>query len=106
MSANNSTTPTTPYVKRIQYDKATKDFAMYLNDELQGYANSYLQAEITLNNLVHDLLLHDVLPVETSEAEADSVAEDSCECGETERDRLIVSETGYICVWCLQHPYN
>jgi hypothetical protein len=44
------------YRKMIVYDRKSRDFAMYLNGELVGYAATYLQAESTLNKLVYELL--------------------------------------------------
>lgn len=44
------------YRKMIVYDRETRDFAMYLNGELVGYAPTYLEAEIQLNKLVYELL--------------------------------------------------
>lgn len=44
------------YRKMIVYDRKTRDFAMYLDGELVGYAPTYLQAESTLNQLVYELL--------------------------------------------------
>lgn len=44
------------YRKTIVYDRKSRDFAMYLNGELVGYAPTYLQAEATLNQLVYELL--------------------------------------------------
>lgn len=44
------------YTKRIEYDQETRDFAMYLNDELVGFARTYQEAEITLDQLIFELL--------------------------------------------------
>lgn len=44
--------------KAIQYDAETRDFAMYLDKEIVGYARSYADAELRLNELVHDILTH------------------------------------------------
>ena len=44
------------YRKMIVYDRKTKDFALYLNGELVGYAPTYLEAESILNKLVYELL--------------------------------------------------
>lgn len=52
-------TPKAPprhYRKMVLYSRTNKDFAMYLNGELVGYAATYLQAESTLNQLVYELL--------------------------------------------------
>lgn len=50
------------YKKEIKWDRETKDFAMYLDGTLVGYARSYLEGEITLNNLVHETLKHQPAP--------------------------------------------
>jgi hypothetical protein len=42
--------------KQIVYDRETKDFAMYLDGEFVGYALTYLEAEVTLNELALDLI--------------------------------------------------
>lgn len=51
------TTQRTPaYIKSIQYDRETHDFAMYLDGELVGFAATYDEAERRLDALVYDLL--------------------------------------------------
>lgn len=42
--------------KEIVYDPETKDFAMYLDGELVGFARTYQEAEATLDELVYELL--------------------------------------------------
>lgn len=44
------------YRKEIVYDRATRDYAMYLDGELVGFARTYHDAEITLDELVYVLL--------------------------------------------------
>jgi hypothetical protein len=44
------------YEKSIKYDRATRDFALYLNDDLVGFAASYHEGEIILDRLVFELL--------------------------------------------------
>lgn len=44
------------YRKEIVYDRATRDYAMYLDDELIGFARNYHEAEITLDRIVFELL--------------------------------------------------
>jgi hypothetical protein len=44
------------YTKEIIYDSETRDFAMYLDGELVGFARTYQEAEQTLNELIYDLL--------------------------------------------------
>lgn len=50
------------YRKQIVYDRETKDFAMYLDGELVGYARTYLEAEVTLDQLVYELLASGYFP--------------------------------------------
>jgi glutamate mutase epsilon subunit len=47
---------TNMYEKAIVYNAEDKDFALYLNGELCGFARSYQEGETTLNELVYDLL--------------------------------------------------
>ncbi len=44
------------YRKEIVYDPETRDFAMYLDNELVGFARTYQEAEITLDQLVFELM--------------------------------------------------
>lgn len=44
------------YRKEIIYDSEMHDFAMYLDGELVGYARTYAEAEITLAQLVFELI--------------------------------------------------
>jgi hypothetical protein len=44
------------YEKEIVYDPETRDFAMYLDGELVGFARTYQEAEVTLDALVFELL--------------------------------------------------
>lgn len=44
------------YRKEIVYSRETRDFAMYLDGELVGFARTYHEAEITLDQLVYELL--------------------------------------------------
>jgi hypothetical protein len=44
------------YQKEIVYDRETHDYAMYLDGELVGFARTYHEAEITLDQLVLELL--------------------------------------------------
>lgn len=44
--------------KRIQYDRQSKDFAAYLNEELIGYFGSYHAAEVEIDRLVFEALTH------------------------------------------------
>ena len=42
--------------KEIIYDRETRDYAMYLDNELIGFARTYHEAEISLDQLVFELL--------------------------------------------------
>jgi hypothetical protein len=42
--------------KLILYDRTTKDFAIYIDGELIGYARSYLEAEAVLDQLHMEIL--------------------------------------------------
>jgi hypothetical protein len=42
--------------REIAYDDETRNFAMYLDGELIGFARTYQEAEITLDALVFELL--------------------------------------------------
>jgi hypothetical protein len=44
------------YRKEIVYDRETRDYAMYLDGELVGFARNYHEAEITLDQLVFELM--------------------------------------------------
>jgi hypothetical protein len=41
--------------KDIAYDPETRDFAMYLDSELVGFARTYQEAESTLDELIAEL---------------------------------------------------
>jgi hypothetical protein len=38
------------------YDRSTRDFAIYVDGELIGYARSYLEAEAVLDQLYMEIL--------------------------------------------------
>lgn len=44
------------YEKAVIYDPETGDWAMYLDGELVGFARTYDEAEVTLDQLVAELL--------------------------------------------------
>lgn len=44
------------YAKEIRYDRETRDYAMYLDGELVGFARTYHEAEVTLDHLVFELI--------------------------------------------------
>ena len=50
------TTTDATYAREISYDRSSRDYAMYLDGELVGYARTYHEAEITLDELVFELL--------------------------------------------------
>ena len=43
------------YRKQIIHDRTTRDYAMYLNGELVGFARTYREAEAALNQLIFKL---------------------------------------------------
>ncbi len=47
---------TSMYRKEIIYDRETRDYAMYLDGELVGFARTYHEAEVTLDQLVFELM--------------------------------------------------
>lgn len=44
------------YRKSIEYDRETHDYACYLDGELVGFARTYHEAEVMLDQLVFELL--------------------------------------------------
>jgi hypothetical protein len=44
------------FVKEITYDRETRDYAMYLDGNPCGFARTYHEAEVTLDQLVWELL--------------------------------------------------
>lgn len=44
------------YQREIIYDRNTRDYAMYLDGELVGFARTYHEAEITLDQLMFELV--------------------------------------------------
>lgn len=44
------------YDKNIVYDHESHDYVMYLDSELVGFARSYHEAEVTLDQLVFELV--------------------------------------------------
>ncbi len=42
--------------KEIVYDRETRDYAMYLDGELVGFARTYHEGEVTLDHLVFELI--------------------------------------------------
>lgn len=52
--ATNSTT----MEREIKFDRATRDFALYLDGVFVGYANSYSEGERKLDELAFEALVH------------------------------------------------
>lgn len=44
------------YRKEIVWDRESRDYAMYLDGELVGFARTYHEAEVTLDQLVYELM--------------------------------------------------
>lgn len=44
------------YKQTIVFDPETQDFAMFLDDDLVGFARTYQDAETVLNELIYALL--------------------------------------------------
>jgi hypothetical protein len=53
-----TTQPAPRYEKEIRYSPTDRDYAMYLDGELVGFARTYHEAEITLDELIHTILSH------------------------------------------------
>lgn len=51
-----TTTNTGLYKKEIVWDRETRDYAMYLDNELVGFTRTYHEAEVTLDQLVFELI--------------------------------------------------
>jgi hypothetical protein len=49
---------TTEFRKEIKYDRATKDYSLYLDGEYVGSARNYSEGERALNAMVYDALTH------------------------------------------------
>lgn len=54
------------YRKEIVYSRETHDYAMYLDGELAGFARTYHEAEITLDQLVFELMIGNFIAEEPS----------------------------------------
>ena len=44
------------FKKEIVFDRDSRDYAMYLDGELVGFARTYHEAEMTLDQLMFELL--------------------------------------------------
>lgn len=72
------------YRKEIVYDRATRDYAMYVDDLLIGFASTYHAAEVELDQYVYDLLeqgLIDELPAAERYGTCDEPTENGTPCG-------------------------
>lgn len=56
--------------KHIAYDPETKDYAMYLDAQLIGFARTHHEAETSLDELVDEILRHTRVTTADMEAEA------------------------------------
>lgn len=61
--------------KRIVYSRETKDYALYLDGELVGYADTPAEGERTLDELAYSILSHQPARCDHCEAQA------TCEYG-------------------------
>lgn len=59
---------TTTNAREIRYDRETRDFAMYLDGVLVGFAATYFHAELRLDEIVYSRLQAAAAQVEASEA--------------------------------------
>lgn len=57
----------------IEYDRETGDYAMYLDAQFIGYARTYHDAEITLDDLVDEIARHTRATTADMEAEAEEL---------------------------------
>ncbi len=46
------------YRREIVWDREMRDYAMYLNQELVGFGRTYHECEVTLDQLVCELMTH------------------------------------------------
>lgn len=61
--------------KYITLDRETKDYAMFLDGQLVGYAATYNEAETQLNQVYHDQLVHTPSGLEVERSVVEAVAE-------------------------------
>lgn len=55
-SNSDSTKANATMNKEIKYDRASRDYAMYLNGELVGYASTYHDAEVELDYIASAII--------------------------------------------------
>ena len=75
------TTTDATYRKEIVFDRESRDYAMRLDGELVGYARSYHEAEITLDELVFELLSSGATATASAldgDSDADECAASAC----------------------------
>jgi hypothetical protein len=58
MSTSHDDTTAGTFRKEIRYDRVTKDYALYLDGALVGYAATYHDGERTLDELALAILTH------------------------------------------------
>jgi hypothetical protein len=58
MSTSLDCTTSESFRKEIKYDRLTRDYALYLDGKIVGYARSYHEGERTLDELTHGILAH------------------------------------------------
>jgi hypothetical protein len=58
MSTSHDCTTADTFRKEIKYDHESRDYALYLNDELVGYARTYHDGELALDALALAILTH------------------------------------------------
>ena len=84
------TTTDATYRKEICYDRETRDYAMYLDGELVGFERTYHQAEVTLDNLVFELMsgqhFADLTPAEVQQDIRQTEADTRDFCGDDHAD--------------------
>lgn len=71
------------YKKEIVYDRTTRDYAMYLDGELVGFARTYHEAEVTLDQLVFELMSGLYYREQAAPAPAEPVHAACQVCGKT-----------------------
>jgi hypothetical protein len=49
---------TTEFRKEIRYDRANRDYSLFLDSEYVGSARNYSEGERRLNEIVHGALTH------------------------------------------------
>lgn len=82
------------YRKEIVWDRETKDYGMYLDGELVGFARTYHEAEVTLDQLVFELIGGPRIDPEVA-VYTDTMVTECSICGEyKDEDVIEVSNDG------------